>query len=104
MVCSTVFLSGDCGGVSNGVVSLVGGGVKSIRGDVGDDGGFVGGDGGEGERVGDGESGDELSGLCFRHLWFEPCEVKEVVYGGGLREEDETVQRKKRVGSFRKRK
>jgi hypothetical protein len=65
MVCSTVFLSGDCGGVSNGVVSLVGGGVKSKRGDVGDDGGFVGGDGGEGERVGDGESGDELSGLVL---------------------------------------
>jgi len=60
MVGSTVFLSGDCDGVSKGVVSLVGGGVESNTGDEEGDGGFfIGGDGGEGERVGDGERGED---------------------------------------------
>jgi len=44
-----VFLSEDCGGVSNGVGSLVGGGVESNNVDEESDGGFfTGGDGGEG--------------------------------------------------------
>jgi len=60
MVGSVEFLSGDCGGVSNRVVSLVGGGVESNKGDEEDDSGFfTGGDGGEGERVGDGERGED---------------------------------------------
>jgi len=66
MVGSTEFLSGDCGGVSNGVAYLVGGGVESNSGDDEDGGGFfIGGDGGEGERVGDGERGGEFSGLVL---------------------------------------
>jgi len=66
MVGLAIFLSGDCGGVSNGVASLVGGGVESNNGDEeGDSGFFTEGDGGEGERAGDGERGEDWSGLVF---------------------------------------
>jgi len=54
MVGSSAFFSVDCGGVSNGVGFLVGGGVKLNNSDEeGDCSFFTEGDGGEEERVGD---------------------------------------------------